>query len=252
MITSKVKQKLRAGEPVLGAWLILGSPASAEIMSRIGFDFLIIEGEHAAADMGVVQLQLMAMNGTDTVPVMRVPWNNHVLVKVALDVGVKGIMFPMVNSREEAIAAVRACKYPPEGVRGIGAGRASMYGLSSAEYLRMANEDVLVFVIIEHEEAVKNIAEIAGVPGIDALFFGFADYAASIGLTGQTGHPRVLEARQKVLDAARQAGVAAAYAPRDVAQAQELLKLGFRVLTLGTDAGYIMSAGRSMLAGVRG
>lgn len=252
MITSKVKQKLRAGEPVLGSWLLLGSPASAEIMARLGFDFLIIEGEHAAADMGVVQLQLMAMNGTDTVPVVRVPWNDKTIVKVALDVGVKGIMFPMVNSPEEALAAVRACKYPPEGVRGIGGGRASMYGANSAEYLRTANEDVLIFVIIEHEEAVKNVAEIASVPGIDALFFGFADYAASIGLTGQTDHPRVLEARQKVLDAARQAGVAAAYAPRSVAQAQELLKLGFRVLTLGTDAGYIMSAGRNMLSGVRG
>jgi 2-keto-3-deoxy-L-rhamnonate aldolase RhmA len=252
MITAQVKEKLRAGQVSLGSWLNLDSPAAAELMARAGFDWLIIEGEHGAASLGTVQLMLQAMNGTPTVPMMRVPWNDAVLVKVALDVGVKGIMFPMVNTRAEAIAAVRACKYPPAGVRGVGSGRASWYGQNSAEYLKTANDDQLIFIIVEHEQAVANIEEIVTVPGIDAISFGFADYAASLGLTGQNDHPRVLEARDTVLRACQRAGVAAAYAPRSVAQTQELAALGFRVFIVGGDARFIMNGAREMLAALRG
>jgi len=143
-ITANVKHKLATGGVSFGSWLRLGSPAVAEVMARMGFDYLIIEGEHAAADMAAVQAILQAMSGTDTVPILRVPWNDPVTVKVALDVGVKGIMFPMIKSRQEAESAVRACKYPPEGVRGLGPGRAALYGLHGAEYLGQANEDLLI------------------------------------------------------------------------------------------------------------
>ena len=191
MITSAVKAKLRAGGSHWEAWLLLGSPSAAEVMASAGFDWLIIEGEHAAAGMNDVQLMLQAMNGSPTVPILRVPWNDRVAVKVALDVGVKGIMFPMINSREEALEAVRACWFPPEGVRGIGSGRSNLYGMNPTDY-RGANEDLLIFIIIEHEQAVEHIDEILSVPGIDGAFFGFSDYAASIGLTGQLTHPRVI------------------------------------------------------------
>jgi len=247
-ITTKVKQSLAAGQVSYGSWLRLGSPAVAEVMARMGFDFLIIEGEHAAADMAMVQAILQAMNGTDTVPILRVPWNDPVAVKVALDVGVKGIMFPMIRSRREAEDAVRACKFPPEGIRGLGPGRASLYGLESADYLRQANEDLLIYIIIEHDEAVRNIDEIVSVPGIDAAFFGYSDYAASIGLTGQTNHPRVHEARRAVVAATRRAGVAAAYAAGGVEQARQLVDEGFRLLTIGSDAGFIGEGARSALA----
>jgi len=248
LITANVKQRLATGGASYGSWLRLGSPAVAEVMARMGFDYLIIEGEHAAADMGTVQAILQAMNGTDTVPVLRVPWNDPVIVKTALHVGVRGIMFPMINSRQEAEAAVRACKYPPEGVRGLGPGRASLYGLRSAEHLRVANDDLLIFIILEHDQAIRHIDEIVSVPGIDAAFFGFSDYAASIGLTGQTNHPRVHEARQAVLAAARQAGIAAGYAAGSVEQARQLVGEGFQVVTVSSDAGFISEGARAALA----
>jgi 4-hydroxy-2-oxoheptanedioate aldolase len=250
MITSAVKTKLRAGRVSLGGWLLLGSPSAAELMSRAGFDWLIIEGEHAAAGMNDVQLMLQAMNGSPTVPMLRVPWNDRVAVKVALDIGVKGIMFPMINSREEAQEAVRACKFPPDGVRGIGSGRASLYGMGGPDYLKSANDDLLIYIIIEHERAVAHIDEILSVPGIDGAFFGFADYAASIGLTGQTAHPRVIEARDQVLAATQRAGVAAGYAARSLNQAQELARMGFRLITLGSDAGFMLQGAREALAGM--
>lgn len=247
-ITANVKQTLATGKVSYGSWLRLGSPAVAEVMARMGFQFLIIEGEHAGADMATVQAILQAMNGTNTVPVLRVPWNDPVAVKVALDVGVKGIMFPMVNSRREAEGAVRACKYPPAGVRGLGPGRASLYGLDSAAYMREANDDLLIFIIIEHEDAVRHVDEIVSVPGIDAAFFGYADYAASIGLTGQIDHPRVHEARRTVLEATRRAGIAAAHAVGGVEQARKLVEEGFRLITVGSDAGFLGEGARNALA----
>jgi 2-keto-3-deoxy-L-rhamnonate aldolase RhmA len=251
MITAKVKETLASGGTCYGGWLTLGSPAAAELMGELGFDVLIMEGEHGALEMSVIQAQLMALKGSSAVAMVRLPWNDPVQVKVALDVGVRGIMFPMINSGEEALQAVRACRYPPEGVRGIGPGRCMLYGLNRQEYMKTANEDLLVFIIIEHEQAMQHLDEILSVPGIDGAFFGFADYAGSLGLTGQNSHPRVLEARARVLEATRRHGVAAGHAAGSLAQAQELAALGFRLLTLGSDAAFIMEGGRAALAAMR-
>ena len=251
MATQAIRQKLRSGGVSWGAWLLLGSPAAAEVMAGLGYDWLIIDGEHTAVSMPQLQLMLQAMSGSDTLPILRVPSQDRAQVKVALDVGVKGIMFPMVNSREQAIDAVRACKYPPEGVRGVGPGRASGYGLRGADYVRLANDEVLVLAIIEHADALAHLEEIVTVPGIDAFFFGFADYAASIGLTGQADHPRVREVRDAVLAATRRAGVPAAYAARDAAHAGELIQMGFRFLSLGSDAGLMAGAADAALEGAR-
>lgn len=245
--TAKIKHKLRSGQLSVGAWLRLGSPAISEIMARIGFDWLIIEGEHGAACLDNVQLIVQAMNGTETVPILRVPWNDKVTIKLALDIGVNGVMVPMVCNRQEAIDAVRYCKYPPDGIRGIGSGRACLYGHNQGEYLRTANDDLLIFIIVEHEKAVANIDEIVSVPGIDGVFFGFADYAASLGLTGQIDHPAVLDARDTMLAATKRLGVAAGYAARNSAHAKEMAHLGFRLLTVGSDAGFIIGGAHSAL-----
>lgn len=249
--TQKLRQRLRAGGTALGSWLTLGSPAAAEIMAHAGFDFLIIDGEHTAAGLDSVQSLLQAMSGTDTVPILRIPSHDRTLAKVALDVGVQGIMFPMVNDRDQAASVVAACKYPPEGVRGIGPGRASLFGKRIREYLTTANEEILVFVIAEHAQALAHIADIVAVPGIDAVFFGYYDYAASIGLRHNPDDPAVLAARDAVVSAARTAGVAAAYAAGSPAHARELLRLGFRVLTLGSDAGFIIGGSQSVVSAMR-
>jgi 2-keto-3-deoxy-L-rhamnonate aldolase RhmA len=250
--TGKLKQRLGTGGTALGSWLTLGSPAAAEVMAHAGFDFLIIDGEHTAAVLDSVQQLLQAMSGTETVPVLRVPSNDRTAIKVALDVGAKGIMVPMVNDRQAAASAVAACKYPPEGVRGIGPGRASLFGKRIREYVSTANDEVLVFIIVEHAEAMTHLDEIVSVPGIDAVFFGYYDYAASIGLRDDPDHPSVQAARGAVLDAARKGAVAAAYAAGSPAHAQELMKLGFRVITVGSDAGFIIGGSQSVIDAMRG
>lgn len=249
---AELRRRLGAGEASVGSWLRLGSPAAAEIMAQLGFEWLIVEGEHAAAGPENVQAVLQAMRGFGAVPVLRVYENNPALVKMYLDVGVRGVMFPMVNSAEQARAAVRACKYPPEGVRGIGPGRGADFGLRMDEYMRTANEETLVFIIVEHEQAVAAVDEILAVPGIDAVFFGFADYAASIGLTWQNTHPRVLEARDRVVAAAKRAGVPLGHHAGDVAEAKRLAQAGFQVLTVGADSDFIIAGGRAAAATLKG
>ncbi len=247
----KLKQRLGAGGSALGSWLTLGSPAAAEILAQAGFDFLIIDGEHTAAGLDTVQLLLQAMSGTETVPILRVPANDRTAIKVALDVGAKGIMVPMVNDRDQAASAVAACRYPPDGVRGIGPGRASLFGKRLREVLATANEEILVFLIVEHAQALPHLEEIVAVPGLDAVFFGYYDYAASLGLRDNPDHPAVQAARDAVLAAARRAGVAAAYAAGSPAQAKELLKLGFRVITIGSDAGFLIGGSQAVVGAMR-
>jgi 2-keto-3-deoxy-L-rhamnonate aldolase RhmA len=249
--TNHLREKLKTGRTVIGSWLTLGSPAAAQIMGDSGFDFLIIDGEHTAAGLDTVQLMLQALSGTQTIPILRVPSNDRALIKVALDIGVKGIMVPMVNNRKDALDAVQACKYPPQGVRGIGPGRACLFGKHLREYLSSANEDVLVFIIAEHHQALAHIEEIASVPGLDAIFFGYYDFAASIGLQETLDHPSVLAAQATILRAARNAGVAAAYAAWSPAHAKELMKSGFQVLTIGGDANFVISGGQSVMDAMR-
>ncbi len=246
-----LKEKLKAGGTSVGSWLTLGSPAAAEIMAHAGFEFLIIDGEHTAAGLDTVQLLLQAMQGIDTIPILRVPSNDRAVIKVALDLGVKGIMVPMVNSRQEALDAVQACKYPPQGIRGIGPGRACLFGKHLREYLATANDDVLLFIIAEHHQALTHIAEIATVPGVDAVFFGYYDYAASIGLHETLDHPSVLAAQAAVLRAAKHAGVAAAYAASSPLHAKELITSGFQVITIGGDANFVIGGSQSVTEAMR-
>jgi len=249
--TQRLKRKLRAGEVCLGTILALGSPAAAEIVAALGLDFVMIEGEHAAADMGTVQAMLQAMGGSDTVPVLRVARNDATLIKVALDVGVPGIVVPDVRTRADAEAAIRACKYPPAGIRGLGRSRASLWGLRAADYLQRANEETLVIPIIEHYEAIENLDEILSVPGFDAIWFGPADLSASLGLLGQPQHARVTEARQRMLDACRRAGLPAGQSSGSAAEARGLLDQGFTMVMVQSDASLIFNGLQQDLKALR-
>src|SRR5919198_3529624 len=180
MRPNKVKRQLRAGEPSIGTWLSLGSPLAAEQLTHAGFDWLNIEQEHAAIDATLTQYILQAISIGETVPMVRVPWNTGDWVKRALDAGAYGVVIPMVNSREEAELAVRACKYPPEGLRSVGGIRTRLYG--GPDYVQHANEEIVVVIQIEHVEAVKHPREILSVPGIDAYFVGPNDLCMSLGL----------------------------------------------------------------------
>ena len=150
-----VKRKLKNGQKTIGAFSQMISPVSAEIMSHSGFDWIIVDLEHAPGDFANLQHQLQAMNGSGVVPFARASWNDMVAIKRTLDTGVMGVLIPYVNTREEAIAAVAACKYPPVGVRGVaGSPRAAGYTRNTMPYLTSANDEVVVMIAVETMEAV--------------------------------------------------------------------------------------------------
>ncbi len=187
---NRVKRRLRGGRKTIGGFLQTMSPVAAEILSQAGFDWLIVDLEHAPGDYANLQAQLQAMSGSDVVPFARAPWNDEVAIKRILDTGVMGILIPYVNTRAEAKAAVAACKYPPQGVRGVaGSPRAAGYTGNAMRYLESANDEIVVMIAVETKEAVDNIDEILQVEGLDGIFIGPMDLASSLGHLGNPGHP---------------------------------------------------------------
>src|SRR5258707_7137621 len=177
-----VREKMRAGQPTLGCFLGLGSPNVAELLASAGFDWLVIETEHNGLDSAEVEHMLMAVNGTETVPLVRIPSSNPVFIQRALDMGAMGIVVPLVRTAAEAQAIVRATRLPPQGSRSWGPLRASRYTFDNEDYFNRANDNIMVALILETKEAVENLDAIAAVPGIDALYLGPWDLCLSLGL----------------------------------------------------------------------
>ncbi|KAA9015745.1 HpcH/HpaI aldolase family protein [Niallia endozanthoxylica] len=204
MRKNALKKKIGQSKNVFGTWIMTNSLDNAEILGHTGVDFIMIDAEHGSMDIESAGRMVSVIRGTQATPLLRVAGNEKSLIKKGLDTGASGIMIPMVNTKAEAEEAVSNCKYPPVGVRGIGAGRAVLFGAAAAEYedyYAQANEEVLVILQIEHYTAVENIEEILSVPNIDIAFIGPYDLSTSMGLQGQLNHPDVLESCQKVIEA---------------------------------------------------
>jgi 2-keto-3-deoxy-L-rhamnonate aldolase RhmA len=201
--SSKLKNRLRQGETTFGAWLTVANPMVAEIMAGAGFDWVLIDTEHGGFSNEGVQTCLVAFNGSPTVPMVRVAWNDAVLIKQVLDMGADGILVPMVSSAAEARAAVSACKYPPQGTRGFGPRRASDYGRNTDAYVAQANDTVIVIVQIEHIDGVADIDGILDTPGIDVACLGPTDLSGSAGVLRQFQHPTVIDGMNRVIKAAK-------------------------------------------------
>jgi 2-keto-3-deoxy-L-rhamnonate aldolase RhmA len=199
-----LKEKLKQGQPVIGTFVGLGHPDVTEVLSRIGFDWLLIDGEHSPISLETMQTMMQAMNGSNCTPIVRTQWNDKVIIKRVLDAGAHGVLVPWVNTREEAESAVSACRYPPVGLRGYGPRRA---GLFDPDYFETANDEVLVIVQIETREAVDNVADILAVEGIDAVYVGPHDLSLSFGLSGPDyNNAEYVAAFDKVVAAAEKAG----------------------------------------------
>lgn len=200
-------RKLQAGEPVLGAAVSVSDPTITEALAD-SVDFVWIDQEHNPLSMGEVQGHIMATKGSPATPIVRVPWNDHVMIKRVLDAGAAGIIVPMVRTATEARRAVEACLYPPDGIRGYGPRRPSNYGRrGGVDFVRDANAAVIPILQIEHVDAVEQIDAIVAVPGIASLVFGPNDLAGSMGLLGEPHHPKVAAAIDHVIARARAAGV---------------------------------------------
>lgn len=185
------KRRLLAGENLTGIWNSLCSPAAAEALSLIGYDWMLFDSEHAPVEIaGLMPLLQAAAAGTAS-PVVRPAWNDQVLIKRALDIGAQTVLIPFIQNAAEARAAVASTRYPPDGVRGVaGSTRASRYGLAKG-YLTASNTEICCLVQIETGQAVDNLEEISAVPGVDGVFIGPSDLAASLGHLGEPGHPDV-------------------------------------------------------------
>lgn len=240
MMKNKLKEMLKQGQVALGTWITTASPDIAEILANIGFDWLIFDMEHAPLGIETVQNLIQATKESDIVPIVRVAWNDQVLIKLALDIGSYGLLIPLVNSKEDAVKAVRAAKYPPAGIRGVGPRRASNYYRSFQEYLAKANEEIMVVVQIEHAKAVENIDDILSVDGLDAIYIGPADLTASMGLFGQYNNPKVVKAIDTILLSSQKAGVPVGTHAFDVESASRLISRGFQLITIGTDIGFLI------------
>jgi 2-dehydro-3-deoxyglucarate aldolase/4-hydroxy-2-oxoheptanedioate aldolase len=234
--TNPLKRQLQAGRRTVGAWLQIASPYTAEIMSRAGFDWLLIDLEHGPGDIASLVSQLQALNGSGVTPLVRAPWNDFVMLKRILDAGASGVLVPYVNTAAEAAAAVRACRYPPQGVRGIaGSPRAAGYGQNTRAYLDHANAEIFVMVAVETPEAAANLEEILKVDGLDGIFIGPMDLATSMGHFADPGQPEVRAAIASIEARVLGSGKALATVANSWEQAQALFDKGYQLLTVMAD-----------------
>jgi 2-dehydro-3-deoxyglucarate aldolase len=254
-MNNPLKQRLAAGEQLFGCWLSLASPMAAEALACAGFDFLVVDGEHSPADTmdAVALLQAIAAGGSQ--PIVRVTDNTTWLAKRALDAGAATVLFPMVGSGDEARRAVAAMRYPQQGnggARGVaGIVRAARYGLT-ADYVQTANEAACTIVQIESAAGVDAAEEIAAVGGVDALFVGPADLAASLGHLGDSCHLDVQRAIDRVAAAAKARGKAAGIFAGSAAEARDYAARGFTLVSLAADVVWLLSGARQALATARG
>jgi 4-hydroxy-2-oxoheptanedioate aldolase len=251
LLDNPLKKALAEGRPVIGATVTVPNVDTALTLANAGFDFLWIEMEHGPMTLESLRAILLATRGAKAVPLTRVPANELWLAKRVLDEGSLGVIFPFTSTRELAERAVAACRYPPLGDRGFGPGFAmSRYGLGGPEYVKFANENVLVVAIIERKEAVENVDSIASVPGIGVLFVGVNDLSFSLGVGGRTTDPLVEEALTKVLDAGRRHGIPVGYPAGDPATINKRIAQGFRFFQASSDIGLMAGGARDVLSKV--
>ena len=243
-------KRLRNNELLLGTMLTLPAPEVAEMISRCGFDWLFMDGEHSALSILDWQRQMQAVGGR-CANLLRVPSASERDIKKALDIGADGIIVPMVNNAELARRVVAWSKYPPRGRRGVGLARAQGYGLDFAEYMASANDQTAVIIQAEHIDAVDNIDEIAGVEGLDAIFIGPYDLSASMGKTGDVAADDVVAAIERVAEACRRHKLGLGYFGLDAASVRPYIERGYRLICVGVDAGFVTAGAGAALAALK-
>ena len=241
------KQALAEGKRQVGLWSGLASPIAAEILAGAGFDWVVIDGEHGPNDITTLLPQLQAMRGGTAEPVFRVPWNDMVILKRALDVGARSVLIPFVQNADEARRAVAATRYPPLGIRGVAVTpRVNDYGRVE-NYHKNAHLDTCVLVQVETRAALEEIEAIAAVDGVDGIFIGPSDLAADFGHLGNSKHPEVMAALKDAATRIRAAGKPAGFLTGVVDDVESMFEMGFNFTAVGSDVG-ILARGAEQLA----
>jgi 2-dehydro-3-deoxyglucarate aldolase len=251
MSTHNFREALARGTPLVGPVVTLPCPGVVEILAEVGYDWFFIDGEHGPMDIGHIVGLLQAAQGRCPC-LVRVPSSEDVFIKRALDAGADGIIVPLVNSAETARRVVDSAKYPPEGKRSVGGGRAHTYGFTFDRYLATANARVAVVLQVEHVQAARNIESILDVAGIDAIFVGPYDMSASLGKPGRIDDPEVQAHIFAVRDACRRRGMPLGIFVAAAEAAPPFIRQGFTLLAVGADAGLLGEAARRSLTAAKG
>ena len=244
--TNTFKQALHNQQPQIGLWLSMANPYSTEICAGAGFDWLLIDGEHAPNDLRSILAQLQTIAGYTSQPVCRVPAGDSVLIKQYLDLGVQTLLVPMVDTPEQAGMLAQACRYPPDGFRGMAGARASRWG-RYPNYALEANAQTCLLVQAETRLALANLDAIAATDGVDGVFIGPADLSASMGYVGKSGHAQVQAAIEDAVLRITRAGKAAGILTPDVTLAQHYLALGATFVAVGLDTQLLVRATQTLL-----
>ncbi len=231
-------QKLRQNQLQIGTMITIPSPEVAEMVSKCGFDWLFMDGEHSALSPLDWQRMIQGVGGR-CASIVRVPENSERAYKNTLDIGADGVIAPKVNDAELARQIVSWCKYPPTGERGVGLARAHGYGLEFSEYMQSADNETAVIIQAEHIDAVNNIEAISRVDGLDCVFIGPYDLSASMGKTGEINDPEVVDAIDTVFHACQQQNIAVGYFGVSTEAVQPYIKKGYHLICAGVDGGLL-------------
>ena len=229
---------------MIGTFVGLGHPDVTEVLSRIGFDWLVLDGEHSPMGLETMQRMMQSMYGSNCTPVVRPQWNDMVIIKRVLDIGAHGVLIPWVNTREEAQYTVSACKYPPEGLRGFGPRRAALF---DPDYFQTANDEILIIVQIETRQALDNLEDILSVKGIDACYIGPVDLSISLGFgLPKWDNHEYMAAYDKVLTAANNCGKPAGLFAYDH-NVEWAVEKGFKLITVDSADRFLINGAKIAL-----
>jgi len=247
------KRALIEGRTQIGLWVGLADPYAAELLATIGYDWLLIDCEHAPNDIRSCLTQMQAVAPYGAEPVVRPPEGSTVLIKQLLDIGAQTLLVPMVETAEQAAAVVAATRYPPRGIRGVGSALARSSRWNQVDgYLHTAEQDLCVLVQVESVSALAQLSEIASIDGIDGVFFGPADLSASMSLIGQPGHVQVRDAIVKGIADVRSAGKAAGVLSADPVLARHYLEAGATFVAVAVDTTLLVQAARKVCESFKG
>lgn len=245
-----LKEDLRSGKITFGTWITINHPDVPDALSDLDLDWLVFDMEHAPLDIPDIEVLTMPLKNSAITPLIRVPWNDFVVIKRALDIGAKGILAPWVNDREEAERVVSAASYPPRGIRGVGPRRCTRFGeIGFLDYYKTFEENERVIAVqVETKQALDNLEEILSVPGIDVAYIGPNDLTTNFGIPIQYGHPKFVEAVKKVIKTCEICDVAPGIHTFSVDMAKKAVESGFRFIAIMSDLSMMKNAFRRVLA----
>ncbi len=252
MPTNTFKRAIEAKHVVYGTWLMSGAPSTAEALGCAGFDFLVVDMEHVPVDTPEMIELLRALAGTPAQALVRLPWNDMVMVKRALDGGAQNLMFPFVQNADEARRAVSYTRYPPEGIRGVAAMHRASRFATVPDYLNRASGELCVIVQIETLAALETLPQIAAVPGVDSIFIGPGDLSASMGFLGDIANAAVQEKLRHAAQLCRQLGKPCGIVGPNPEMVGKFLEYGYSWVAIASDMGLMVGRAQEWLGKLKG